>query len=232
MANTAALRSRAPVRVGVIDGHNLFRAGIIALLDACPEFSVVGQGSSGGDAIALVREQQPDIILLDVELPGPGILSVVRHLAADSARTGIVVLAMHDDPHLLLELVEAGAAGYVHKSADRAELSAAIGRAARHDDNVLLCVSRGTLSRMVRSHVLQSLLSGRELQVLVLLSDAKSNREIARELGIRDGTVKRHLTNLYGKLGATSRLDAVRQGRALGLLQTPRAPDRDDRVMA
>jgi DNA-binding NarL/FixJ family response regulator len=207
------------IRIVVVDDHDLFRAGLIELLREYRGFKVVGRGRTGWDALTLVDDLRPDIALLDVEMPGPGMHSVMRQIFAASPRTGVVILTMRDEPALILDLIGAGASGYLHKSADRVELAAAIGRAARHDDSVLLSVSRRTLSRMVQASETRALLSAREQEVLQLLAEAMSNREIGRQLNISEGTVKRHLTNLYAKLGAASRLDAVRRGLASGALR-------------
>jgi DNA-binding NarL/FixJ family response regulator len=208
------------LRIIVVHDHDLFRAGMVELLDDFSGFTVVGQGSTGPDAIRLAHELHPDIALLDVEMPEPGISAVLRQVLAASTRTGVVVVTTHQDPELIVELIHSGVAAYLHKSADRIELAAAIRRAARHDDSVLLSVSRRTLSRLVLAPSTESRLSTRELEVLRLLAEAKSNRDISRLLNISDGTVKRHLTNMYAKLGATSRLDAVRRGRASGALRS------------
>lgn len=208
-------------RIIVVDDHDLFRSGLIELLRTDPGLTVCGEGSNGADAIMLAREHRPDVALLDIEMPGPGIRAVLREVLNASPHTGVIVLSMHDEPDLVVDVIESGASGYLHKTAQRAELAAAIGRASRHDDNVLLSVSRKTISRLARSNTAEALLSGREQQVLQLLAQAKSNRDIGRELHISDGTVKRHLTNLYNKLGATSRLQAVRRANQLGLLSKP-----------
>ena len=212
------------VRIVVVDDHDLFRAGMVELLEGHAGFSISGQGRTGWDAVTLVGELRPDVALLDVEMPGPGVHSVLRQVLATNAGTAVVILTMHDEPELIVELIEAGASAYLHKSADRVELAAAIGRAARHDDNVMLSVSRRTLNRMLHATATKLLLSSRELEVLQMLAEAKSNREISRQLNISDGTVKRHLTNLYAKLGASSRLDAVRRGRASGAVRADSAP--------
>jgi DNA-binding NarL/FixJ family response regulator len=208
------------VMVIVVDDHDLFRSGLIELLANDPGLTVCGEGSNGADAIMLAREHRPDVAVLDIEMPGPGIRAVLRELLNASPRSSVIILSMHDEPDLVIGLIESGASAYLHKTASRVELAAAIRRASRHDDNVLLCVSRKTISQLARGHAGAGLLSAREQQVLQLLAQAKSNRDIGRELHITDGTVKRHLTNLYNKLEATSRLQAVRRADQLGLLAT------------
>ncbi|MDP9093155.1 MAG: response regulator transcription factor [Actinomycetota bacterium] len=207
-----------PIRIVVVDDHNLFRAGVIELLQSVPDFEIVTEGASGIDAITIALDVKPDIIILDVEMPGPGAKATIHKVLEVSPTTKIIILTMHDDPELVRELFEAGAAGYLLKSAGRTELIAAISAASRAEDSVLVSVSRATVISLGRSAQPHSdLLSPRELEVLLLLADGRSNRDIAASLYISSGTVKRHLTNIYGKLGASSRLDAVRKADQLGI---------------
>jgi DNA-binding NarL/FixJ family response regulator len=209
-----------PARIVVVDDHHLFRAGVIELLQSVPEFEIVGDGASGVDAIAIAKDTRPDVVLLDVEMPGPGAPATIRHVLEVSPTSKVVVLTMHDDPELVRSLLEAGAVGYLLKSAGRHELVAAISMASRGEGSVLLAVSRSTVMSMGRraSSEAVGLLSERENQVLNALAKAGSNQEIAEVLFISSGTVKRHLANIYTKLGATSRLDAVRKATQLGIL--------------
>lgn len=209
---------QADVRIVVVDDHHMFRAGVIELLQSVPEFEIINQGASGVDAITIARESKPDILILDVEMPGPGAKATIHKTLEVSPATKIIVLTMHDDADLVRELFEAGAAGYLLKSAGRTELIAAIKTAWRNEDAVLMSVSRDTVLSLGRQGQTQpDLLSRRELEVLRLLSDGQSNRDIASTLFISTGTVKRHLTNIYAKLGASSRLDAVAKASRLGI---------------
>lgn len=210
-----------PTTVVVVDDHYLFRAGLIELLDSLSDVSVCGDGASGVDAITLARDHQPDIVLLDVEMPGPASTSTIRKIVEVSAHTRVVVVTMHDDPDLVRSNLDAGAAGYLVKSAGRDELVTAIHVARRNEGNVLVCVSRGTLLNMGRGGSYSAgaeLLSTREIEVVRHLAGGGSNRDIAAELLITEATVKRHLANIYAKLGATSRIDAVRKATKRGIL--------------
>jgi DNA-binding NarL/FixJ family response regulator len=209
---------RVPIRIVVVDDHNMFRAGVIELLQSVPDFDIVAEGASGIEAITIALDVKPDIIILDVEMPGPGARPTIHKVLEVSPSTKIIILTMHDDPELLRELFEAGAAGYLLKSAGRTELIAAINTASRAEDSVLVSVSRATVISLGRSAQPHSdLLSPRELEVLLLLAQGRSNRDIAASLYVSSGTVKRHLTNIYAKLGASSRLDAVRKADQLGI---------------
>jgi DNA-binding NarL/FixJ family response regulator len=204
----------------VVDDHYLFRAGLIELLDAVPAFTIIGHGASASEAVTLAQEHRPDVVLLDIEMPGPATPATIRKITEVSPDTRVVVLTMHDEPELVRDNVDAGAAGYLVKSAGREELVAAINAARRDENTVLVCVSRSTLLNMGRggAPAAGDLLSGRELEVIRHLANGGSNREIAAAMQITEATVKRHLANIYAKLGATSRIDAVRKATKRGIL--------------
>jgi len=247
----------APVRIVVADDHNLFRAGLIELLESVKEFTVLADVASGPAAITAAGDLKPDILILDIEMPGPGPIAVMEAVSEVSAETKVVVLTMHDDPVLVRSLFEAGAAAYLVKSAGRNELMAAVNSAARAEGSILLAVSRATAIGLGRGpqhtggdllsqrefEVVslvekadrrpcaadRDLLSQREFEVVSLVAEAKTNREIARKLFISEATVKRHLANVYNKLGASSRMEAVHLAVARGILADDAAPGRPKR---
>jgi DNA-binding NarL/FixJ family response regulator len=134
----------------------------------------------------------------------------------------VVVLTMHDEPRLVRSLLGAGARAYVVKSATREELLATVRMVERDPDRVVLSVSRDTLERLEGRD--EGLLSARELEVLTLVATGSSNAGIAAQLHISEGTVKRHLTNAYAKLGVASRIDAVNRALSTGLVSPRAAP--------
>lgn len=207
------------VNVVIVDDHTLFRDGLREMLLTDPLFTVVGEGASGMDAVELAGELQPDVVLLDVEMPGPGARATISQLRYVAPFAKVVILTMHDDPVLVHDLLESGASAYMVKTVAKDELIAAVRSVARGDGNVLLSVSRATIERLDRQQSGGKIISERELEVLRLLARAKSNAQIAAELYITQGTVKRHLTNIYAKLGAVSRMDAVRKAIAAGLIK-------------
>jgi DNA-binding NarL/FixJ family response regulator len=212
------LTHEGAVRVIVVDDHTLFRQGLRELLSTDPHFTVVAEGASGPEAVALAGEHRPDVILLDVEMPGAGAKATIKQLRRAAPYTRIVVLTMHDDSALVHELLEGGASAYLVKTIVREELIAAVRSVSRSQSNVLLSVSRETIEGLDRHRPEGGRLSARELDVLRLLAQAMSNAQIGARLFITEGTVKRHLTNIYAKLGAVSRVDAIRKATAARLL--------------
>jgi DNA-binding NarL/FixJ family response regulator len=208
-------------RIVVVDDHNLFRAGLIELLDSVSEYEITADGATGVEAITLAHEHKPDIVVLDIEMPGPGASATIRKILEASPHTKIVILTMHDDPDLVRGLLDAGATSYLLKSAGRAELIAAINAACRSEDAVLVSVSRRTLMGLGRAAAKpanSALFSRREIEVVQRLAEGGSNRNIAAALYISEATVKRHLANIYAKLDATSRIDAIRKAAQLGII--------------
>jgi DNA-binding NarL/FixJ family response regulator len=212
------------LRVVLVDDHRLFRESLGALLAVHEGIEVVAEGANGEDAVRLAREHRPDVVLLDVEMPGQSVLTSLVEIRSASPTTRIVVLTMHENTTLARQLLLRGASAYLIKTIGHHELVSAI-RASTEgaSDMVTLSVSRGGLAGLAASGA--SVLSARELEVLTLVSRARSNQAIASELQISEGTVKRHLSNINNKLGSTSRLDAVRRATRARLL--PPVPDED-----
>lgn len=215
-----------PIRVAVVDDHQLFREGVIELLATMTEVRVVGQGGTAAEAVALAVEQHPDVMLLDLDMPDT--VGGSAHRAGATAQrvldaspdTRVVVLTMHDSAALVRELLVAGASGYLLKSAGRDELLSAVKTAARQTGSVTFSLSRGAaLALSSREHRRTSLLTPRETEVLELLANGGSNRQIARDLQITEATVKRHLATVFRKLDATSRISAVNAAHRLGVLE-------------
>jgi DNA-binding NarL/FixJ family response regulator len=208
-----------PIRVVIVDDHTLFREGIREMLELEPEITVLAEGCSGPEAVSLASRHQPDVMLLDVGMPGDGPASTIDQIRAVSPRSRLVILTMHDDPDLMRELTDRGASAYLVKSVSRKELTAVLRLVPRSADTVVLYVPRRTLQSAERAP--RDLLSPRELDVLQLVALALSNGQIAHRLSITEATVKRHLSNVYPKLGAVSRLDAINKAVAAGLIRRP-----------
>lgn len=194
--------------VVLIDDHGMFRQGIRALIEG--RFRIVGEGGSSDDAWTLVSDHAPDVLLLDVEIPGSPAEQTVSRLRRHHPATAIVILTMHSDAVLERQLLRAGAAEFVTKTVDSEQLIAVIARATPPADE--------PADTGAETDVTGTILTIREQEVLRMIAQAYSNRDIATSLSIAEGTVKRHTTNMYEKLGATSRIDAVRKAARLGLL--------------
>jgi DNA-binding NarL/FixJ family response regulator len=205
-----------PIRVVIVDDHTLFREGIREMLSLEPEITVLAEGASGPEAVALAGRYHPDVILLDVAMPGEGAAATIDQIRAVSPRSRLIVLTMHDDPDLMRELTDRGASAYLVKSVSLKELTAVVRLVPRSADTVVLYVPRRTIQGVERP--LRGLLSPRELEVLRLVAQALSNGQIAHRLSITEATVKRHLSNVYAKLGAVSRLDAINKAVAARLI--------------
>jgi DNA-binding NarL/FixJ family response regulator len=204
------------IKVLLVDDHALFREGVAEIFDAEEGMEVVGVAANGQEAVELTAEVKPDVVLLDVEMPMMGAEQAIRRILCTSPSSKILVLSMYDEPRLVRKLLMLGAHGYLVKNATREELVAAVRTVHRVEDRVVLSVSRSTAHRLEGSE--QSVLSSRELEVLLLVARAMSNSQVASRLHISEGTVKRHLTNIYAKLGVCSRADAAKKALTSGLL--------------
>jgi DNA-binding NarL/FixJ family response regulator len=204
------------IRVLLVDDHALFREGLAEIFAAEDDVRVVGEAGDGDEAVALAQRERPDVVLLDVEMRGPGPEETLRRMLRVSPSSKVVVLTMHDEPRLVRSLLGIGARAYVVKSATCEELLAAVRTVARDPDRIVLSVSRDTLERLEGRD--DGLLSSRELEVLTLVAGGMSNARIASQLHISEGTVKRHLTNFYAKLGVASRTDAVHKAVSADLV--------------
>jgi len=193
------------ITVVLIDDHRLLRDGIRRILESQGAFSVIAEAENGTDGIDQVRRNRPDIVLLDVALPGPGVIETVHQLKAVSPQSRIVVLSMYDNGALVSRLLAIGVRGYLLKSISYDELLANLHAVYADPNRLVLSVSQQSLARSG----VESKLTTREHQVLVLTAAALSNAQIAARLSLTEATVKRHLRAIFAKLGAVSRIDAV-----------------------
>ncbi|MFD9864847.1 response regulator [Streptomyces alboflavus] len=206
----------APTRLVIADDHTLFREGIAEICAAEEDLEVVAQAVDGESAVHLTRRTEPDVVLFDVEMPGPGAERTLTRILALRAAPRIAVLTMHDDARMVSSLLALGAQAYISKSSTREELLAAVRAVRVAPDRVVLSVTKETLGRL--EHPERGPLSTRELEVLGLVATGLSNTEIAARLFISPGTVKRHLTNIYLKLDVRSRLNAINKAMEMRLL--------------
>ncbi|MFD0634905.1 response regulator [Catenulispora yoronensis] len=177
---------------------------------------MVGEAAHSEEALARVVERRPDIVLLDVEIPGRRTTDTVARMRRDSPSSRIIMLSMYDPPIILRELISEGISGYLLKSVDRKELVAAIRSVHLAPERMVLSISRESLAQLHRTAGPQ--LSEPQLAVLRLVAGALSNRQIASRMQVSEATVKRHLHSVFTKLGAVSRIDAVNKATAAGLI--------------
>lgn len=207
------------ISIVLVDDHALVRDGLNEILDAQPDLHVVGQAGNSSDALAVVARERPDIVLLDVEIPGGEATDTVNEMAVLSPKSKIIILSMYDGPQLLRRLLAAGIRGYLLKSVHWNELVAAVRSVHNEPDRVVLSVSRECLSQLNEQP--QEILTARELEILELTAEALSNYQIATMLDLTEATVKRHLRNVFVKLDAVSRIDAVNKAIAISLITPP-----------
>jgi DNA-binding NarL/FixJ family response regulator len=203
-----------PVRVVLADDHTMFREGMASILASRGDVEVVGHGPHGRDAVDLVERHKPDVVITEVEHQPKRAEEILSAMRSASPNSRIVVLTMFDNLHYVRTLSRLGIDAYVHKSSSVDELLATVSTLSRdpEGDNVVVSMPRGSLERLGDGH--ESALSDRELEVLVLVARGLSNRQVATQLHISEATVKRHLANIYEKVGVGSRSDAVRTALA------------------
>ncbi len=201
-----------PIRVYLIDDHHVVRQAVVEMLSAESDVSVVGQSGDVRSALEAIPRERPDIVIVDLRLPGMGGLAAIKELRVCVPDAGIIVFTMYDNPAYVHESINRGASGYVLKSASKSDLLRAV-RAVYNDGTYLPPeIARPLLSRLAqRSETGQErgVLTPRELQMLEFLAEGQSSKEIANFLAITEATVKGHLKNLYDKLGASDRAHAV-----------------------
>ncbi|REE63522.1 LuxR family two component transcriptional regulator [Streptomyces sp. 3212.3] len=206
----------ATVSLLIVDDHPVVRDGLRGMFENAPGFRVLGEASGGVEAVALASGLDPDVILMDLRMPGGGGVEAIATLTRSGARAKILVLTTYDTDSDTLPAIEAGATGYLLKDAPRDELFTAV-RAAAEGRTVLSPAVASRLVSAVRAPGNEPL-SVREREVLALVAKGTSNREIARVLFISEATVKTHLTHLYAKLGVKDRAAAVAVAYDRGIL--------------
>ncbi|WP_020667502.1 response regulator [Amycolatopsis nigrescens] len=213
----------SPIRLLIADDHPVVRDGLSSMFARDPEFEVLGEAADGAEAVRLAKAARPDVILMDLRMPGMDGVTAIAELAKRGVAARVLVLTTYDTDSHVLPAIEAGATGYLLKDAPRDELLRAV-RAAANGEAVLSPSVAATLMNRVRAPGAGPL-SRRELEVLELVAAGNTNREAAAGLFITEATVKTHLLNIYGKLGVGDRAAAVAEAFNRGLL-TPGAPER------
>lgn len=205
-----------PIRVLLVDDHTLFRSGIKALLQRQEGFEVVGEAGDGLEGIKRAQQLKPDVVLLDLHMPGLSGREAVQLITSDSPDTKVVMLTVSEDAEDLLDTLRAGARGYLLKNIETDFLIDAIQRAAR-GESVMSPQMTGKLVQEIRTPKASGTthdgehdkLSPRETEIILLLAKGASNKEMARTLNVAESTVKIHVQNILKKLNLTSRVQAA-----------------------
>jgi DNA-binding NarL/FixJ family response regulator len=204
-------------RVLIVDDHPVFRDGLVGLLGTLPDITVAGSVGSAEQAVTLAREDAPDVVLMDLNLPGASGVEATRQLLAVSPATAVLVVTMVDDDDSVVAALRAGARGYVLKGASSAEISAAIRTVAEGG----AVFGAGIAARLISgpaakpTHPVGPDLTAREREVLALLADGASNKQIARVLDLSLKTVQNHVSRILDKLQAADRTQAALRARGL-----------------
>ncbi|SEL07130.1 response regulator [Streptacidiphilus jiangxiensis] len=207
------------IRLLIVDDHPIVRDGLRGIFAQDPDFEVVGEASDGAEAVERALALTPDVVLLDLRMPGVGGVEAIRRLRERAPQVRVLVVTTYDSDADVLPAIEAGATGYLLKDAPREELVRAV-RAAHQGQAVLAPTVAQKLLGAVRAPqpAPTALLTDRELDILRLVAAGTSNKEAAKRLFISEATVKTHLLHLYGKLGVRDRAAAVAAGYQRGLL--------------
>lgn len=200
-----------PTRVLLADDHTMFREGLAGLLTSYGGLEVVAETTNDEGAVALAREKRPDVVIMQVEMPFEKAKEALDRMRAVDPPPKVIVVTMFEDPAFMRELLRLGASGYVLKSSSSTQLIGAIRAAAFAPEggDVVVGLPRAILEK--GEDGADSVLSVRELEILLLAARGLSNRQIATRVHLAEGTVKRHLTNTYHKMGVGSRGEAARK---------------------
>ena len=213
-----------PIRILITDDHIIVREGLRLILETADGLEVVGEAADGAECLRLMPDLAPDVVLMDLQMPGMDGITAIGHLRREHPETAIVILTTFNEDEMMLQGLQAGARGYLLKDTDRQTLLDAITAAARGDTllkpeilNRVLALQQAPAAAPAPLNE-DSPLTDRELEVLRAVALGERNKEIAYKLGISERTVKAHLTSIYNKFGVDSRAAAVAIATQNGLL--------------
>ncbi len=228
---TSPEQGHEPTRLAIVDDHQLARGDHRDMLADALDIEVIGEAANGREALLLCSRLHPDLVLMDVRMPEMDGLAATREIKQRYPETSVMMVTMHENPDYLLEALKAGAAGYVLKDAPRDEVITAVRRVREGESSLDPELAARLLRRLATENggrggarsaeedlAVQSL-TPRELEVLQLMQLGRTNRQVAEELFISRGTVKRHVENIIAKLGVSDRTQAVVRALELGVLE-------------
>lgn len=212
-----------PVRIVIADDHRVIREAMRVMLEMEPEFKVVGEAANGEQALALAKQLEPDLVLMDIRMEGMDGVEATRHLRQSHPDIGVLILTGFGDDEILLSAVEAGAQGFLLKDASADEVKSAILRVVQGESHMTPTLLRKLLDELAQRErkpvPAHSELTPREKEVLMALGRGLSNEEIAKELVISEKTVKTHLGSIFGKLQVEGRAQAMLYAIREGLVE-------------
>lgn len=216
----------SPIKILLVDDQPLFREGLCTLLSVHPDFEVVGEAANGAEAIRLARSLFPLVVLMDLQMPVLDGVAATRRLHEEQPNCRVIVLTTFDDDELVFDGLRAGAVGYLLKDAPSEKLAEAIRVAARGETFLQPSVAAKVVAEFARlsrktlttANPIIEPLSEREIEILRLIAQGASNREIAGTLFLAEGTVKNHVTSILGKLEARDRTQAALKAKDCGLI--------------
>jgi len=211
------------IRVLVVDDQALFREALHTLLSVQPDIKVVGEAGNGEEALRMIADSQPDVVLMDLQMPVMDGVAATRRIQAEHPTSRVIVLTTFDDDEYVFEGLRAGAIGYLLKDVSAQKLVEAIHSAAQGDSFLQPSIAAKVVAEFARhsaapAQPLVEPLTSRELDILRRMAEGLSNREIADQLVITEGTVKNHVTNILGKLGVRDRTQAALKAKELRLI--------------
>jgi DNA-binding NarL/FixJ family response regulator len=222
--NPLLQRRTGSARLVIADDHELARAGLRTMLVGQPGVELIGEAKNGREALMLCRRLQPDLALIDVRMPDLDGLATCRSIKQELPATSVILVTMYENPQYFLEALRSGASGYVLKDITQRELLATVRRVLRGEsvlspDIVIRVLGHLTVKTPLQAEMPTVQLSPREREVLQLLAQGQTNREIARRLTVSVSTIKIHVEHILAKLGVSDRTQAAVRAIELGLLQ-------------
>jgi DNA-binding NarL/FixJ family response regulator len=197
------------IRVVVVDDHAIVRTGLAQLLDGADDIEVVGLAADGAEAQQTVQRLDPDVVLMDLQMPGVDGVSATRGIVESGAKAEVVVLTSYSDGERIVAALDAGAVGYLLKDADPADILTGIRAVSRGESPIHPRAARQLLSARAQPAAGPTQLTPRELEVLGYVRQGLANKQIARRLGISERTVKAHLTSVFQRIGVADRTQAA-----------------------